>query len=721
MATPEWMERLKRVGLAGVASALAISPRGKDSYAPCPACNADRRASDDRRGPVTVGDRDGWECHACKARGDAVDMLAHRVCGKRWREASPEEKAATREHAERLGLVDSDDGPGRRVVPRQAAVMAPRQAARTVVRRSARATTSTVEEAGDGSHHDPGGRVRGSDFAWSDSLADEAISRLWDDPEAQPTRDYLLLGRAALSGGADGRRLPEAAIRKWKLGAWRHPDGSWWVSIPLLDPRSREVVNVKFRRVPLADGTCPRPKYMACPGRPLTLFGVGALPDDLGAPVVICEGELDVVAFWAFGWERGVVSGTSGAGSWKEEWLDALEPYEHFVVAYDADAAGEEGKGKAKVIELLGKDRCAVATLPAKDAGECWLDRVDPDEFARAVDRAEPLAGMKFVGAGDAVDEYERRAARGDNRIKGYPTFCAPLDALFGGWACGLNVVTGFPGKGKTSFATWALVEQARRGVPSVLTSFEQGRLGSVAKVLRQFLGSSWEDADAAQRAKARAEIAKLPLIFADRDGKARLDELEWSIRYSVRRQGARVWMVDHLGYLIDHGSKVSEVTQIDEITNTLANLGKELGIAILLLAHVTKVKDRYWHGKEERAHLGQLRGSSSIEGECALGLVVEPVQIGEEKGKPGTGWPGVEVHCDKARTEYGAGSGQSARLFFDTVACCYSDRWEQLPSNWGRTLPATEGAQPDTAPARTTRTARTARDPSPQTTGGTT
>lgn len=1061
MGSSEWIAQVKRLGVAQVATAIGMHAR-KGGFAPCPACGAERRGGDDSRPPVTIGDRGGWECVSCKAMGDAVDLLSYKATGHRLREAGGEGMAAARELAERSRLVDPEgERPTRRDVPRTAAGISPRSARRTVVTRTARDTAPRRQEVGGGGGDpevDPTGKVRGSDFAWREGLAEEAIDRLWGDPEAAPVRDYLQRGREELPGGASGRRLPEHVIRRWKLGAWRHPSGGWWVTIPLLDARSKAVVNVKFRRVPLEDGTTPKPKYMACPKRPLTLFGIGALSDDLGAPVVIVEGELDVVAADAFGWSRNVVSGTSGAGSFEEAWLDALEPYDAFVIAYDTDEAGEEGKGRAKLIELLGKERCAIATLPRKDTGECWLDEVDPDEYHEAINRARPIVGMSFVSAGTAWDEYERRHDADDVVIHGYPTFNEKLDALFGALPCGVTVITGYPGSGKaqpvdevvltpdgwapigslrvgdevvtadgtatrvvgvypqgrrevfkvefsdgvvvradgdhlwsvrrgglwraaktkttrevkallrtrnpkvfvpivapvehraralpidpyvlgvllgdgsltnsgvrftsadegvveeirrrlpegyvvrlsstssramdcrisraqrgrtneiaealgalglrvlshekrvpraylsasldqrlalirglldtdghvtggrveftstslglaedvadllrsvgavvriwskvpryayagevregrrawtvavshggprvgelfglarklervrigvrrgfrrrivrvepageaecvciavehpsqlyvtrghvvthnTTFATWLVVEQARHGVTCALTSFEQGKMGSAAKVGRQFLGGAYADATDEERAKAREAISKLPLIFADRNGPAKIDDVLWSIRYAVRRLGAKIVLIDHLGYLIDHGSKDNEVKQIDRIMNELAELGRTLGIAILLIAHVSKVKDRYWQGSETRAHIGQLRGSQSVEGEAALGLVIERWMMNKTDTHPGE--PGVKVHNDKQRTEDGMGGGSSQSLYFCPRSCTYSDRWELLPS--ARFAPARDpdpfpsvggdtGGRGGASPRRTTRTAR--------------
>jgi hypothetical protein len=714
-----WIERIKRLGVTGVASVAGMAPRGRDRYSPCPACGTARLS--DGRAPVVVGSRGGFECQvgSCKASGDAVDVLSWKIAGKRLRDASPDDRARVKAAAEEARIIDGDDrggGGGFAREPRLVASVQPK-AARMVTYRSARGGAVTVNESASGGGE---GRISGRDFTFHEGLAEEAIARLWE-PEAAPALAYLRAGRGELPGGASGRRLPDEAIRVWKLGAWRHPDGGWWVTIPLLDPRSGDVVNVKFRRVPLEDGSCPKPKYMACPGRPLTLFGARSLSNDLGATVLIVEGELDVVAFWCFGYEKDVVSGTSGASSWEESWLDVLEPYDAFTTVYDDDEAGQEGKGKTRVIEALGKDRCAEAKLPRKDAGECWLDAVAATEIDAALARAKPIVGMRLTSLVDAFDDFERRQSTGRSAVQGFPTYCAPLDALFGSWPCGLTVITGYPGRGKTSFATWAAVEQARHGTPAILTSFEQGGDGSLAKILRQFLGKDYSEASREEITRARAMFSSMPLILADRDGKADIDELLWTIKYSIRRLGGKFWVIDHLGYLINHESRVNEVAQIDKITQALATLGRSERVAICLLAHVRANSERFYRGNEQRPRLGQLRGSSSIEGECALGLVVEKEIL--NKTKEYSGDPGVIIYNDKQRSEWGAGEGSKCTLYYDPIACVYSDRWELLPNaDRGRALPigGQEAPPADTPPPRSsTGSARSARR-SP-TEGGTT
>lgn len=681
MARSEWIGSVKRAGFAAVAAVIGnMTARGR-GWGPCPACGGKARGAEDGRAPISTGDGVGWRCHACSAHGDPVDLLSYAVAGRRLDECGPTEMDAVRERAEGGGLVRPDDrsspggvtrpgaaGPVRSGRPgRAVGVQAPAAGPTMRVGRPGRAAEAVDVVPSEAEVVGPGGvredrRWLGS--VWSPGLADACVEALWSSDAAEPVRRYLTGGLGGGPGGSNGRRLPEASIRKWRLGAFIAPDGSAWVSIPLLDPRSGEFINCKFCRVPLADGTRPKPKYLACPGRPLPLFGARALSNDLGAPVVLVEGELDVVALHAYGWEHNVVSGTSGAGSFDDDWLDALEPYQTFVLLYDDDEKGDEGA--EALSEKLGKDRCARARLPLKDAGECWATSVETDVVERAIERGKPLSGMEIRRAGSYIESLERRIAGGTQSLMGISTGSARMDQLVAGWSRGLNVVTADSGVGKTTFCTWSVREAARMGVPTIITSFEQGQDGSFEKLLRMELGGNYLDFTMADRAAAAANIDRMPLWILDRYGRATVPDLVASIKYHRRRNGVKLWLVDHMGFLVD-SSKDDERRQIDHLIRELTITGYDDDVAIVLIAHPDK-------GKREgrRVHIHDLKGSSAIEQDAAAGIVLSR----DHKVKQ----PHTVINVDKLRKEWGAGSGSSGIVYFDPRALLFADKFDDLP-----------------------------------------
>lgn len=105
----------------------------------------------------------------------------------------------------------------------------------------------------------------------------------------------------------------------------------------------------KYRRDPMDDR---KPKYLMQTGSKVTLYGADYLlaqnHKDEKPQVVITEGELDTLVLWSLGIPA--VSGTNGATTFKEEWVQLLERYDVYV-CLDNDDAG--AKGMVKVLEHL--------------------------------------------------------------------------------------------------------------------------------------------------------------------------------------------------------------------------------------------------------------------------------------------------------------------------------------------------------------------------------
>lgn len=72
-----------RLSVAPVAVALGLEAAGRNRFAPCPACSADRLARGDRRGPVLLRGDDRWWCALCNVGGDARDLVGFHLHGRR--------------------------------------------------------------------------------------------------------------------------------------------------------------------------------------------------------------------------------------------------------------------------------------------------------------------------------------------------------------------------------------------------------------------------------------------------------------------------------------------------------------------------------------------------------------------------------------------------------------------------------------------------------------
>lgn len=101
--TVEWVDRMRGARVLEVAAALGIEarpPRGSDGGAfPCPACGAERRhtkTGDKRPAAGVRSDGHGWRCFQCDASGDALDLVALELHGRRLPELADDRKADVR-------------------------------------------------------------------------------------------------------------------------------------------------------------------------------------------------------------------------------------------------------------------------------------------------------------------------------------------------------------------------------------------------------------------------------------------------------------------------------------------------------------------------------------------------------------------------------------------------------------------------------------------------
>lgn len=457
----EWIDEIKSsTTVAMVAQWLGMSGRLR-SLGPCPACSADRRSRSDKRGPIGVNGRnDGWECHACGAKGDVVELAAFGVLGTSGSDISGDGWQQLREWFANHGVDTSAAAePGRRGKRKRAGIKSVGAMVSGIVGGgSARASGAVA--ASDGPRPtrgtpapvDASTGASGRLYGWQPDLVERCEVALWgESDEAKIARRYLF----------EVRKLSEDTAKEYRLGLYMRNgspvrvNGRPVVVIPLIDDHETPV-SAKFRSVPVP-GTCEHcdtltgckkcRDYRNCQGRPLPLYGSHRLSNDLSVPVVLVEGEFDVLAMHTYGFTTNVVSTTGGAGTFSDEWLDLLEPYETFVGLYDADDKGDEGF--ADVAAKLGEYRCERATPPGhKDAGDCLMSDVEQERIARALGRAKQVGGIEMKKPSDYRAGIEVLINE-PWRLRGVPTGWERLDAVISGWRPGVVVVSGETGQGK--------------------------------------------------------------------------------------------------------------------------------------------------------------------------------------------------------------------------------------------------------------------------------
>lgn len=698
----QWLDEIKGQTIQGAQNALGLKRGRLNSYSPCPLCGAEKRGDNDTRGPLGInGNGKGVKCHRCSETIDIVDLAALVIQGKRVRDFSGADWAAFRSGCESRGLVGPEAGGSSRSrgasrvrsLGDSVAQMLgkPSGAMPAAGGRRIRGITSTAAAPEQEAHQEGGHRGREKGFAWEPAVYEATAEALWT-PEGAHVLAYLR-----------SRGFDDDTVRAWKLGALleRGEGGrvlAEFLVIPMKDEHGR-VVNYRFRSVPgrclrclptpeemaeLEPGAaepaedCPscggtgevRKAYRPCTGRPLPLFGAHLLSPDRSLPVLILEGELDVVAAWQFGYRDNVVTSTAGAGTFKQEWADLIEPYDAFILGHDGDEAGD--KGADKVAEMMGRYRCSRLVLPQNDLGACLQAGVSADEVERAMEMAKPMVGVSMEKASHYADELETLISD-PTKLRGIPTQSARVNEKLGGVRPGLTIVTGDTGCGKTTWCTWVGKGLAADGLGCMVTSYEQKPLGTVQKLLRMELGDDFTKVTEAQRREALARISALPLWILDHYGHLGFQDNLDAIRYARRRFGVRWFLVDHLGFLVPEDED-DERRAVEKVIRALALLANTEDLCIWLIAHPSNsyVNDR------RRVMLKDLKGASAVRQDANEGIVIERGTV-----KKSTPWCHAVVHFDKVRSEFGQ-AGTSVTLPFDPIALHYADSPSALPTYKG-------------------------------------
>jgi DNA primase len=242
--------------------------------------------------------------------------------------------------------------------------------------------------------------------------------RLLSSPDAGKARDYLR------NRGYDGE-----TVRAFKLGwapdEWDHlakhlkvsdeileKTGLGFVNrrgrqqdflrarvvFPIFDPGGRAIA-VGGRILPTEPGAPlpdrPEPKYKNSPETPIyskrrTLYGLNWAKKAIVASseIIVCEGYTDVIAFFGADLPRAVA--TCGTALAEEHFAVMRNFAKRIILAYDADAAGQNATSRVYEWERKHEIDVAVCQLPA-GTDPADLARKDPEALRSAVANAKPF------------------------------------------------------------------------------------------------------------------------------------------------------------------------------------------------------------------------------------------------------------------------------------------------------------------------------------------
>ena len=200
------------------------------------------------------------------------------------------------------------------------------------------------------------------------------------------------------------------------------------VVFPICDPSGRAIA-IGARILPLRPGEepdpkrGPEPKYKNSTETPIyakhrTLYALNWAKSDIvrADEVVVCEGYTDVIGCFQAGIPRAVA--TCGTAL-TEEHFKALSNFaKRIVLAYDADAAGQNATTRVYEWEKTHSAEVVVAAMPSgADPGQMAKD--DPEALRVAIASARPFLAFRVdrVLQGADLSAPERRALVADRAM----------------------------------------------------------------------------------------------------------------------------------------------------------------------------------------------------------------------------------------------------------------------------------------------------------------
>lgn len=323
-------------------------------------------------------------------------------------------------------------------------------------------------------------------------------------------------------------------------------------------------------------------------------------------------------------------------------WNAALEgmnkTFGQYVAGLIADGASPyDIKGYAKHLRSLWGHR-SVAAL-ARDASGTEGE-TSPQALARLFERVD---GIRLAltevettreAAGDIVGAVLQTAEgvkagtiKSDAATTGYPE----LDREIVGYRAGdLVLIGGRPGMGKTTLATCSALRTAESGAGVFFGSLELTRDDIGARMLADMasthtrrihfssiMSGRHQDGDLPALQRAAERINSLPLEVDD-PGSMTIGQLRSAVlaaKAALERKGSplKVVFLDHLANLVaSNNYKGQRVNEIQEITQGLRALAKELRICIVLLVQLNRGVEH--RGEDKRPVLSDLRDSGALE-----------------------------------------------------------------------------------------------------------
>ena len=330
--------------------------------------------------------------------------------------------------------------------------------------------------------------------------------------------------------------------------------------------------------------------------------------------ITITEGELDALSVYEmFNKQYDVVSlrsGASNAAKEIKEQLEWLESYEHSVICFDTDKAGDAALEQVK--DLFSPNKLRIVKLPVKDASDMLMaNRVK--DFTQAWWNAKVYRPDGIVAGTETWDALVEK-----RQVKSIPYPWDGLNQITRGHRpYELVTITSGSGMGKSQFIREIEYDLLRRcegniGVLALEEDLARTALGIMSVAANRPLHLE-EDTPVDQlRPYWEATLGTGRYYLFDHWGSTSADNLLARVRYMAKALDCRYVVLDHLSIVVSSQESGDERKAIDEIMTKLRTLVAETGISLFLVSHLRRSQGKA-HEDGAQISLGELRGSQAI------------------------------------------------------------------------------------------------------------
>lgn len=331
------------------------------------------------------------------------------------------------------------------------------------------------------------------------------------------------------------------------------------------------------------------------------LFGWQALSEIAyrNKAVLLSEGQIDALTWTQ--WGIPALSIPNGSGmSWLDySWSD-LEAFDTIYLAFDSDSAGSDITEKA--INRLGRHRCLVVSIPAKDANAALLAGSTAQDAANWVRDAKAPQIQGLITAETLESRILRDLESKPTEVWTIPFFRGEDDCSgFYPQVGDVTLWSGYRGDGKTAFLSYLMMSLLAQGQTVFVASLEIKAERLAKRMITAGLGRHPSKHDVATFISECGSN----LVFCDKIGFISQKELLEMARYAFQRFGATHFFVDSLMRI----SNLEEnYPQQAEFMNSLCEFSKSTGANVHLVAHPRKPPAGISGGDKS------VKGSSAIE-----------------------------------------------------------------------------------------------------------